>query len=1467
MKCNISYINNSTVAPRVKNRLAQEHRAIFDRIQKSGQFSSFNKDGKRGYYISAPSQYSTLRDTQLAVLEDINRDYKSRASTQIVGTAVSNGREVVNVNVLPLTAHFIEMLNPVSQVINPELVDNSVEPDTEESEYSFRIPEQLASRVMNPEQDAIVRLADRLKTKTGIPYILINNKNLRERGRFTMVNGVPTVQINLAHANESTAIHEYLHPFILAVKQDRPDLYYGLIGEVIKNHQDIIKQVENLPYANDFVLEEALVRVLTEYAGKTDRPSIIDEFFLWLQDWISWITGTKYPVIGTDLKLKKLAYEFTASDSLHDKLEDVRSLKELNDYFEILDEQFESVVNTKAFGELMEAAGNKINLFRSLVKDKPQLFSESYLEGLEDVENPIKKLQEEGKKDSVSQEAMVQSLLDYVTAAARNTTKVQREFNANGGVFSQINELIRKGPEGNPNYTKQLNEYLRQIESVRNYFHLYGEFKRIEELADEINAGETDDYDRTIVLDHMNSMIKKLTTNPTLISALKADPNKLRDFNRIKDTVTSVNNGNIINVDVAARISFLLDRLEPNIENIKNEFDSVLAKNKVDKTASGAIREVRANVEAVRRNFTSNYRRLLTEILWQKVPPGAPITKEMLEAQIGTADADTGTMDTWLSATISSRDALSAITARLFNDLNYENADRVNKTRYRLQAAYKKANPNNQDSEAFHRKYIGEMKVLLKNPDGSLQEAEGDDPFVVSPFDGKRYKVEIRKRIRNGIREDLKNIDGQLFWRELDKLGVTAAMIRGVRKKDRLAHLTQLVGEQNAERAVEVLERSQGLKNSYVDSGAILDPYIKEVLAVYKEAQEFLPPDLRLKSTEISQVRKDESFMQRLGIKVREFKDEVTNGEDGTWLERFFQWLFKSMEAEQYISDEGNTLRRAYLDGQEVYDVKVRFTKRLNPEDLLEDLFSTTLAFYESAGRYNSYSSLEPTINALKTVLVGDPEMEVIARDARKTKDGAPEFNGRLKQYLKKKMGINVNKRLTEFINDVVYGESNLDDTTFKLNGRTYAASKIANKALGFASLQNIAFNFISGMSNSVTGNVNTISLAIGGKYFKHKHYWQAVGEFRRNLPNVLQDFTENDVRKKSKITQLVLFLDAIQGEWIDFDGKSLNQSAAQKLLTSNALYFTQSGTEFQVQATGMIALLKGTEVNGKSLWDLATVGENGLEWDKSVTPEIIATTRNRLHALSKQLHGNYNKFDKGALQRRWYGNLILMFRKFLYTSYRARFGSKKYDYELEDETEGYYRKSKDSVVDIYRDFKPGEGFFAKLTGAVTDWQALASTYRSMDENGQAAIKRTAFEMSVILGAILIGQAIAKAEIDDDDDPVLAFFTNNIYLQSLRLSKDFGMYTPVVGFEDLMTILRTPTVVIPSVDKVGRLLLQVLPPNTFETYERATGIAEKGDNKAWIMFLKAAPVVRQILNLLNSQEQIKFYTMLNRNVQ
>ncbi len=640
------------------------------------------------------------------------------------------------------------------------------------------------------------------------------------------------------------------------------------------------------------------------------------------------------------------------------------------------------------------------------------------------------------------------------------------------------------------------------------------------------------------------------------------------------------------------------------------------------------------------------------------------------------------------------------------------------------------------------------------------------------------------------------------------------------------------------------------------------DPYFKELSRVYNESNDNYNTGRALPYGIIPQMGKD------ITIKEKYLNDNNTPSK-----EKIVKSLNDSIEhkenEQEIVEDDGNgnmikikvSRVKQNVDGSTARSVPVRYTAIFEDQSKLNrNLLETVIEFANAANMHKAMTTVEPNIEILKSVINGDNTLGIKARQITTTNTkGNPVVSFLVKgvpQSLNKDKGVRLNEMLTEFINDVVYDES-VEQDSINILGKDVSLNKLANN-LGFiTSIYSMAFNVTSGVNNLILGNINTFSESIGGKYYDkngwiraHKTYWSAMGS-----GVFFDDLVENNWSKKSLLTQMQIHFDALQGEFLDTRGKIQTGTLMNKLMTKDTLFFNQHITEHEIQMKGMIAMMNGYKLSdGSSLFDAYEIGANGRMQVKESHKDLVDSKvemdfRNKLHAINKQHHGNYNKFDKSSLQRKWYGQMALMFRKYLYTSFKARLGSKQVDYEIGDIVHGYYNVSARTAVK----------FFNKMRDDIKnnrEWGLTKYYNEGLNANEQYAIRKTAAELSFLAIATLLVVGISALDLDDDDDVL-----NFVHLQSKRVQQDLLTFIPPFSFSPLLRLFTNPSAAFNVIEKANDLIQQLFT-DPFATYSRKTGFAEKGDSKLSVKFQKLLPIWRQYINATTSSEQLKYYDLL-----
>lgn len=611
----------------------------------------------------------------------------------------------------------------------------------------------------------------------------------------------------------------------------------------------------------------------------------------------------------------------------------------------------------------------------------------------------------------------------------------------------------------------------------------------------------------------------------------------------------------------------------------------------------------------------------------------------------------------------------------------------------------------------------------------------------------------------------------------------------------------------------------------------------------------------------------------------------------------------KLNDSEELNEDEKTAFEQEYLNGEKVKQVSIRYNTLLDNQDEVEwDLSVSVGAYSFMVNQYDNLKKYDPQMRVIKTIVTGDTMLGIEARQTKKT----DLFNRVIKRRkrgrtdednFKREVAKNLNSKLVEFIDDMMYGENDyLNFGLGKLN------SKSLEKTLSsYSAYTSLVWNIQGMLSNISNGKVATYLEAIQGKYFTTKEYGFAEQEYYKNVHNHYKDFMATSLKDKSKVGQLLVILDAIQGEYLD-DFKSVNQKKSWNDLTKSALSFTQNGAEHYIQTVNMIAMLKAD-----GLWDSIEYKEGEElkfsedEWKR------LREFQGKLHSVNKRLNGAYSKIDKARLQRRWFGRLILMFRKYIWQMYKARFQSERLDVESGDIVRGYVSQY---YKDLVKDLKSNQSVAWKalriLKQIGTDNKRFvlntvnALSLGQLDKNEKYVklygfqnlskdeiqeARRYLAEVSLFTAFTLLGALLGSLEDDDEEKSVLL---SNLELLAKRQRSDMGAFLPSMlniptgfdagafnTFDFIRKTVSSPIPAMRSVDNSISVLSQMtgieykdnqLNFTINDEYEKSGNGYEKGDLKITRKLQKSiiAPYW-QLLKLMNPSEQLQFLNMINKN--
>lgn len=441
------------------------------------------------------------------------------------------------------------------------------------------------------------------------------------------------------------------------------------------------------------------------------------------------------------------------------------------------------------------------------------------------------------------------------------------------------------------------------------------------------------------------------------------------------------------------------------------------------------------------------------------------------------------------------------------------------------------------------------------------------------------------------------------------------------------------------------------------------------------------------------------------------------------------------------------------------------------------------------------------------------------------------------------------NDMLLGMIKDRYYGESVEEVKIGKIS-----ATKAAHYLRLYTSINNMAGNYIAGLGNITIGNTQLFIEAHGGKYLNKTDLAKAQLDYIKNIPEYVKDLQRPI---KSKDTQLSIMLDAIQGEIEDEFGERVSGNIARKMFRFSSLFlFTKAG-EHQIQLTNMKAMMLSRKIKTKAgeditLYDAFTSDKEGrysIRKDIEFNEQDLTKFMRDMHGVNRMLNGNYSTLHKTVLQRKWYGGLMLSYRKYLYPSVRARYASEHVDFERNTVEVGNLRYTAKYIVNGIGGLIKGKG----LAG-FTKWD-------NMKPHQKYAMRKTAAELGMFASLTALGIALFGS---GDDEKKVELTTAQKFgaLMLTRLASDLAMYHVYMPSESIRQ-LKNPTASLQTIVGVYGIFKQIVQ-NPFQVYDQDYGVHEEGDSKLKAKALKLVPLISKFQSTLN--DKLGYQELLGRSI-
>lgn len=550
------------------------------------------------------------------------------------------------------------------------------------------------------------------------------------------------------------------------------------------------------------------------------------------------------------------------------------------------------------------------------------------------------------------------------------------------------------------------------------------------------------------------------------------------------------------------------------------------------------------------------------------------------------------------------------------------------------------------------------------------------------------------------------------------------------------------------------------------------------------------------------------------------------------------------------------------FEGNEVQVLPIYFTKLKEGEDandLSTDIVSTLTAY---AAMVNDFDEMNKVIDVLELGRDLLKERQVVQTQGGKPLIEKFKIIGRKveSKLTKEGEGTRFVERLNDFFNMQVYGKYMADEGTF---GKTNIdKGKVANFINKVTSMNNLALNVLSGISNLATGRVMMRIESLAGEFFNEKNTITADRIYGKALPAYLAE-----IGSRVKTSKLALWdeLFNVMQEYeqdvreVNFDRKTW----FSKMFSTSTLFFMNNAGEHWMQNRTSLALADAYKMkapNGKivSLWDAMEVvpidknnkklgaklqlkqGYKKADGSDFTQDDIIKFSR-RSAAINQRMHGIYNKADRSAVQRLAIGRMGMMFRKWIKPSLNRRFKSASYNYDLDAWTEGYYRTSGRFLLQLARDLRETQFNIAAR------WNELTSTEK-------ANIKRALTETGHFLAVMAIIGLIEWS--DDKDRPWLVRMTE---YQMRRLYTELGAMIPGKSMiSEGLKIIKSPAAGVNTIENILDLTKLLNPWNY--TDEIQSGRYE-GHSTAYKSFFESPviPMNRTIYRGLHPETGIPFF--------
>ena len=1328
-------------------------------------------------------------------------------------------------------------------------------------------------------KEVMTKILDKLKSKLGVEYVFVTKVEAKNIVNNSKYNGVDPfyhtdgkVYIPEGSITMESAIHEFAHPFVDAIEKHNTKLFSNTVLDILESEQgkEIKKLVLDLYKDDKSVVnngeltnkgyKEVAVRAITEKARGNINPetgkallSAIKRLFLQMKQAFRDVFGKNKDVSKLDenTTLQELAdmltigegkinlnktygeYKYVSGMPFQDST--IKKMKDGEQTITIRPVEHETGIYTINGEEYhIENLGLKtVSDFKDGVALKNDFKGKDYIEGKWD---HIDKFFQ-GKKEL------------YVY----QITKINNEIKNEQIAFKKSLELKEK--EATDNKKEEINKIINNIKDILkkqkaifkkkpNSAKFIADIEKTEKQLDE-NKGEIGAL--LVFVEDSNNYINKLYNRFNTLKKSLDDKEELTNKER-NDALNLIDKIR----ELSSSYNILLDIKQlmygENYSPISNEFKLLTEAN--DRRERLIYEYEKVGVDLIA-DWLYQEAKGINDKLIKNNKTKFLLTRDLIKSEITLASSDINVFQSMFEGAISSKDPITALLAKAIKFKMHE----ASLEDYEALETLSKSFEDNKIQD--HKKYIHEIEIQdrVKNEAGEFS-----------------YVAKKVKAIITEFRSDLFDKNKTEFFKNLGEKPLDEEGAKEWTKKVSLWFKSNTQTNSNAEKIIEqrkeslspedfnawMSENTKEVENTYYDDGSHKIDIIKannpgsiamwDRNKIYLYSGELISPANKYINKQYKELEGDKYYMTLLNeynkandqlpinYRLRHglLPQQEKESRDKSLGERFSK---ENLKDSLSVTAYDTRYKVQTLSGEEYQSVPIYYTYILDQSLVNENLIESVLKFTQMSNNYKHMTEIKSNVDMLSS-LISKRDVVETNSSGEKVIDAVLD-NVRLKG---KRDAKRINERLNNFIDMAFYGNKEIKASLFKgkIDG-----NKVAGKLQFLTAVSSMALNATAGISNSLWGNFQTLAQSIGGVNYTKGEWLEAQGHYISNLTSYAGDVGK--VRNKSKDSQLLDIFDAVQGEFRDNFGEKIGGSKARRLIGTNALFFINNGTEHQIQMVSMIAMMKHRKVKNKSglemsLYDAYEMVDERLK----LKADILFSERekfdfmNEIHAINKKLHGVYNEFDKGELQRHWYGKLGLMFRKHIYKGMINRWGKEQLDIEQADVVEGYYRTF---AAKLYTDAKEF-GFLGMIQ------------YKNYSPEQKTAFLKTMLDIVTLMSIWILSAAIHG--FDDDEKKKKEknnWFQDEAILQLRRFEADIKFYTIVN--KDAWRVLSNPTVTSNTISNIWDFVSQL--SNPAERYQKKSGIFKAGELKLKARAFKAIPLIRSVVNFMTPEQQLQIY--------